>query len=120
MHSILTTFATYVSRAFVRGQMYFVAQYPGVVASSADEDKVFGEVYAITTNPQRNDLLWKVLDEYEGNNGTDSALYVRHRTTATLEDGRTVEAWIYYYNRSTAALERIETGDYSKPFVELL
>lgn len=118
MHSILTTFATYVSRAFIHGQMYFVAQYPGVVLSHADNDKVFGEVYAITTNPQRNDLLWKVLDEYEGNDGTDRALYVRQRTTATLEDGRIVEAWVYYYNRPTTALERIQTGDFSKPFAE--
>ncbi len=118
MHSILTTFATYVSRAVFCGRMYYVAQYPGVVESGAAEDKVIGEVYALTTNPQRNDLLWKILDEYEGNDGTEYALYIRKKTSVVLLDrGTTLETWVYLYNRSVEALERIVTGDFSQPFV---
>lgn len=95
-----------------------MAQYPGVVESDAAEDKVIGEVYALTTNPQRNDLLWKILDEYEGNDGTEYALYTRKKTSVVLLDrGTTLETWVYLYNRSVEALERIVTGDFSQPLV---
>ncbi|MCS6809171.1 MAG: gamma-glutamylcyclotransferase family protein [Bacteroidota bacterium] len=120
MHTVLTAFATYVGRASIQGRMYFVAQYPGVVASDNPSDIVLGEVYAITTNPHHNALLWKLLDEYEGNDGSDDALYVRTRYTAVLDHQHTLEVWVYFYNRSVDTLERIVTGDFSQPFAEIL
>ena len=101
---------------------------------------VFGEVYALTTNPQRNNLVWKILDEYEGNDGTEYALYIRKKfdvflledssanigpafgeSTISLhhlsQSSEPLQAWVYCYNRSIEALERIETGDFAHPFV---
>ena len=116
MHGILTTFATFYGKAQICGKMFYIARYPGVVASDAEEDAVFGEVYAITSNPQRRDLLWRILDEFEGADGSDDALYLREKARVlVLETGENLEAFVYYYNRPTADFERIITGDFSNP-----
>ena|GEM_PF-283282 len=116
MHRVLTSFATFFSKAVLKGQMYFISQYPGVIASESSEDEVFGEVYTLTTNPHRNSLLWKIIDEYESADGTPDALYVRKKTSVVLlEEGTTLEVWVYFYNHAVDKLERIITGDYSNP-----
>lgn len=116
MHGVLTSFATFFSKAVLKGQMYFISQYPGVIASESSEDEVFGEVYTLTTNPHRNSLLWKIIDEYESADGTPDALYVRKKASVVLlEEGTTLEVWVYFYNHAVDKLERIITGDYSNP-----
>lgn len=116
MHEVLTSFATFFSKAVLKGQMYFISQYPGVIASDSNDDEVFGEVYALTTNPHRNSLLWKIIDEYESADGTPDALYIRKKTSVVLlEEGTTLEVWVYFYNHTVDNLERIITGDYSNP-----
>jgi gamma-glutamylcyclotransferase (GGCT)/AIG2-like uncharacterized protein YtfP len=119
MHGVLTTFATFYGKARTQGKMFYIARYPGVVVSDSSEDVVFGEVYAITSNPQRRDLLWRILDEFEGARGDEEALYLREKARIlVLETGEEIEAFMYYYNRPTAEFERIVTGDFSNPLTK--
>jgi gamma-glutamylcyclotransferase (GGCT)/AIG2-like uncharacterized protein YtfP len=56
----------------------------------------------------------EVLDEIEGYRSTepDTSLYTRRLTPVTLNDGRIVNAWAYFYNAPLGRAERIESGDY--------
>ena len=54
------------------------------------------------------------LDEIEGysSKGPDASLYRRVEIPVTFEDGRQVQAWVYFYNAPLGRAERILSGDY--------
>ena len=54
------------------------------------------------------------LDEIEGYSAKapDASLYQRVQIPVTLEDGRSAEAWVYFYNAPLGRAERIASGDY--------
>jgi len=54
------------------------------------------------------------LDEIEGYRAgePDSSLYTRSEMAVTLENGRSAEAWVYFYNAPLGRAERIASGDY--------
>ncbi len=54
------------------------------------------------------------LDEIEDyrRDDRDASLYVRREAPVTLNDGRIVDAWVYFYNAPVGAAPRIESGDY--------
>jgi gamma-glutamylcyclotransferase (GGCT)/AIG2-like uncharacterized protein YtfP len=56
----------------------------------------------------------QTLDELEGYRPgePETSLYTRVLTPVTLEDGRNVHAWAYFYNAPLGRAERIESGDY--------
>ena len=41
-----------------------------------------------------------------------TSLYTREQTPVTLDDGRVVDAWVYFYNAPLGRADRIESGDY--------
>ena len=43
---------------------------------------------------------------------TDRPRQGRKLLKATLDDGRVLQAWVYVYNRSVAAMRRVRGGDY--------
>jgi gamma-glutamylcyclotransferase (GGCT)/AIG2-like uncharacterized protein YtfP len=55
-----------------------------------------------------------VLDDIEGYspNEPDTSLYTRLVTPVTLDDGRVVDAWAYFYNAPLGGAQRIPSGDY--------
>ena len=59
-------------------------------------------------------IVLQALDKLEGYQADEpqSSLYIRTLTPVTLEDGRTVNAWAYFYNAPLGRAERIESGDY--------
>ena len=59
-------------------------------------------------------IVLQALDELEGYRVSEpeSSLYMRALTPVTLEDGRVVTAWAYFYNAPLGRAERIESGDY--------
>ncbi len=102
--------ASYEGPARYNGRLYRVTHYPGVIASSAPEDWVFGDVYTL-----RDSDLLKDLDRYEGCGPDDPppTQYLRLLQPVTLSSGPSVEAWIYIYNRPIDRLKRIVSGRFN-------
>jgi gamma-glutamylcyclotransferase (GGCT)/AIG2-like uncharacterized protein YtfP len=60
------------------------------------------------------DAVLAALDEIEGYTPADPdrSLYVRVQVPATLPDGSSNPAWVYFYNAPLGRAERIPSGDY--------
>ncbi|MFD0895992.1 gamma-glutamylcyclotransferase [Luteolibacter ambystomatis] len=91
--------AVLVAPASVRGRLYRIDWYPGVVLD-AESDAVVGEVYDVDGS------MLAALDEYEGSE------YRRVEATAALEDGNHVAALIWEWRLEVDEARRIESGDW--------
>jgi len=101
----------HVGAATVRGQLYHLGAYPGAVLNE-NGGVIRGDLLELLDAP----AVWTALDDYEGYKPEDvpGSLFVRTRCQAQLPDGRSIECWMYVYNRSlTAAARLIESGDYT-------
>jgi gamma-glutamylcyclotransferase (GGCT)/AIG2-like uncharacterized protein YtfP len=83
----------------VHGILYDVGGYPALRPGAAPDDAVCGLLLELDDGG-----ALARLDEYED---VSSGLYVRERCHVRLDDGRTVDAWVYVYNRPTVGLRRI-------------
>ena len=93
----------FLGRAKVGASLYDIGRYPGAIrAKEKSDDEIVGDVF-IVRNP---DSVFKVLDKYEGDE------FVRDRKRVKLRSGRTVNAWIYWYDKNTAGKKRINYKDY--------
>ena len=92
-------------RARVRGRLYSLGEYPGLIEVSTHEDQVPGELYSFDAE---NHAL-EDLDDYEGCS-SDTPLpheYVRKLTEVRLDDGSRLTAWCYFYVGDTRGLKVI-------------
>ena len=98
----------FVGRGWIQAALYDLGLFPAAVP--APDCRVAGEVYEVVDDPS---VLAK-LDEIEGYRASepDTSLYVRARTTVTLESGDVDAAWVYFYNAPLGQGQRIESGDY--------
>lgn len=98
----------YEGRGTIAGALFDVGIYPAAVPAS--DAHVWGEVYRMT-HPT---IVLPALDEFEGcrTDEPETSLYTRALTSVTLEDGRAVDAWAYFYNAPLGRAERIPSGDY--------
>jgi gamma-glutamylcyclotransferase (GGCT)/AIG2-like uncharacterized protein YtfP len=98
----------YSGRGTIGAALFDLGIYPAAVP--APDGRVWGEVYEMT-HPA---IVLQALDELEGYRADEpeSSLYMRAQTPVTLEDGRVVAAWAYFYNAPLGRAERIESGDY--------
>jgi pyruvate carboxylase len=110
MHRLLAEHAEFVGEATIQGRLYLVGEFPGAVETASPEDRVQGEVYSLN---QAEELL-TALDAYEDFDpqSPGTSLYRRDKAMTLLRDGKTVEAWVYFYNRPTAGLRPIPSGDF--------
>jgi gamma-glutamylcyclotransferase (GGCT)/AIG2-like uncharacterized protein YtfP len=95
-------------RGWIRGALFDLGIYPAAVPGT--EGRVWGEVHeALDTK-----AVLDALDEIEGYrpDQPDASLYTRVRTAVTLENGRVVDAWVYFYNAPLGRAQRIPSGDY--------
>ena len=93
----------------VTGALFDLGPYPGLTEA---DGRVRGEVYElVATGP----LLARA-DAIEHFESADPAAseYVRRAVACRLDDGRALDAWVYFYNRSVAAAERVPDGDYRR------
>jgi gamma-glutamylcyclotransferase (GGCT)/AIG2-like uncharacterized protein YtfP len=111
MHQHLFRHAEYAGEGYFHGQLYRVAHYPGAVASSDPNDKVFGELYRVGNA----EALFTPLDDYEGCGPSDPwpTEFVRRLETVYLKDGTPARAWIYLLNRAARDLPRIASGRFA-------
>ena len=98
----------YTGRGTIAGALFDLGIYPAAVPAS--DARVWGEVYHMS-HPT---IVLQALDELEGCRADEpeSSLYTRVLTPVTLEDGRVVDAWAYFYNAPLGRAERIQSGDY--------
>lgn len=108
-HEVLNSISKYltlVGPATMNGALYDLGSYPGLVEGR--KGKVKGEVYSIT----EKELVFKVLDEYEGLNEYNPE-YKRVKKIIMLPGERKIEGWVYIYiKRITAEDQYIKDGDY--------
>lgn len=106
----LTNYATFLSTAFTTGKLFLVDFYPGMVESDTFEF-VYGEKYKIHDAK----ALFEILDAYEDYDPFDveRSLFVRKKVLI-YENVKSpaVWAWTYIFNRQTALLRKIESGNF--------
>lgn len=95
-----------VATGEIAGRLYEAGPYPAAVPD--DDGRVRGELYRLE-EPGRS---LPVLDRYEGCTPDGEGLYRREEVEVATDDGDTLTAWTYFYNRDTGDLEEIPSGDY--------
>ena len=97
-----------IGRGSITAALFDLGIYPAAIP--ANDGQVWGEVHQML-DP---DNALATLDEIEGFSAKapDASLYRRVEIPVTFEDGRTAQAWVYFYNAPLGRAERIASGDY--------
>ena len=104
----IDAFLKFSGRASINAKLFDLGIYPAAVPAS--DARVWGEVFEITDPPK----VLAALDRIEGHRPAEPerSLYNRVRVAATLDDGRTEDVWVYFYNAPLGRAPRITSGDY--------
>jgi len=110
-HRLLADSAELVGYGVVQGRLYQATGFP-VLVPDPQGAAVTGEVYRVFA-PQ---AMFVRLDQYEGFDAAspDTSEFRRDLVSVTMNDGRTVTAWAYVYQRPLFDLQPIPHGDYAK------
>src|SRR5688572_3884826 len=94
-----------VGEATVRGILYDLGTFPGVVEG---DGIVRGVVLRVPPD------AWTAMDAYEGCPipGGEDGLFRRIPTRATLASGDDIECWLYVYAREVDAERIVVSGDW--------
>jgi gamma-glutamylcyclotransferase (GGCT)/AIG2-like uncharacterized protein YtfP len=101
-----------VGDGFVRGRLYDLGEYPGVVLDETGEE-IAGKIFRLPEEPE----VLKRLDAYEEFDATqpEASLFVRKEWPVTRRDGnRKLVCWVYVYNPHAAAGPTLTPGDSPK------
>jgi gamma-glutamylcyclotransferase (GGCT)/AIG2-like uncharacterized protein YtfP len=92
---------TPLGKGTVRGTLYDLGDYPGLVLGGAAPAKIAGEVFTLPSDPG----TLACLDDYEEFRPSDpeNSLFKRIKTTVTLADGTKRLCWVYVYNHPVEA-----------------
>lgn len=110
MDRLLGAHAIDIGRGTLQGRLFLIGDFPGAKVSENPDDRVHGEIYRLVDAGP----ALAVLDEYEEYDPTDPnhSLFVRRLAPIRLNDGTTLPAWVYLYNRSIEGLRPIPSGDF--------
>ncbi|MDX1334718.1 MAG: gamma-glutamylcyclotransferase family protein [Gammaproteobacteria bacterium] len=102
--------ADYIGEATVRGYLYDIGLYPGLVLSRGRGQRITGDIFRLR-HPRQ---LLSILDEYEecAPGYARPQEYRRVKTLANLKNGGRVLAWVYEYRHPLRRHKRIIHGDY--------
>ena len=95
----------------VRGILYDLGSYPGVVLDEKSGGLVRGSVFEL---PRDDPSLLTRIDAYEGFDQSDCerSLFIRKRSVVQLTDRTVLPCWVYTYNRSISGAALVPDGDY--------
>lgn len=98
----------YIGRGSIGAALFDLGIFPAAVPAS--DGRVWGELYEMG----RPEAVLAALDDIEGysHDDPDRSLYSRGESDVTLEDGRVLSAWVYFYNAPLGQAPRILSGDY--------
>jgi gamma-glutamylcyclotransferase (GGCT)/AIG2-like uncharacterized protein YtfP len=101
-------FLKFAGRAWINGKLFDLGIYPAAVP--ATDGRVWGEVFEMVDAQK----VLTALDRIEGHRPAEPerSLYNRVRVSATLDDGRKEDVWVYFYNAPLGRASRIASGDY--------
>ena len=91
----------YIGKAKVNASLYDLGSYPAAIKEQGNGE-VIGDIYFVH-NPAK---VFCLLDEYEGEE------YSREKEEIQLRSGKTMTAWIYWYNKKPEAKQKIKQKDY--------
>lgn len=91
----------YVGKGKVEATLYDLGRYPGAIKEKQNNE-VIGDVFLIS-NPEK---VFNVLDKYEGDE------FDRKKQKVKLRSGKTLNAWIYWYNQKPDEKKKIYYKDY--------
>jgi gamma-glutamylcyclotransferase (GGCT)/AIG2-like uncharacterized protein YtfP len=98
--------ARLVGHGSVRGLLYDLGRYPGLIREGSNGHRVFGELYEIPVATAERSL--RLLDAYEGRE------FKRERVYVTLANGRRRAAWAYVLRRQPPRSARhLQSGRYA-------
>jgi gamma-glutamylcyclotransferase (GGCT)/AIG2-like uncharacterized protein YtfP len=102
-------------KGYIRGRLYDLGDFPGVVLSESPRNKVFGDIFELPTDGS----ILKQIDRYEefSPRKPKSSLFVRKRVPVKLDNGEQIECWTYVYNGQVPRTRRISSGNYLAPAV---
>ncbi len=100
--------ASLVGEASIQGKLFRIAHYPGLIECSDPQERVHGEVYALTAPA----VALKWLDAYEGiePGAPDRNEYERVERPVRLASGEHITAWVYLYRKDVAPFRLIPDG----------
>ncbi len=108
MAAWLRNTARHVGVGQVRGRLYDLGRYPGLVEPARSADWVRGDLYVLA-RPRGS---WRTLDTYEGaSDSRGAAEYARVERSVRI-GRRWCRAWLYLYLRPVRGKRRIPSGDY--------
>ncbi len=108
--ALLHRAARFLGEAKMRGRLYRIAHYPGLVCSNGGDDWVCGDVYQLRAPA----AMFRALDEYEGC-GPGNPLpqeFRREVRPVLLDSGEWIRAYVYSYAGDVADKRRIPSGEY--------
>ncbi len=110
MSKFLSQYSEVVSKGFILGKLYKISWFPGAISSDVTSEHVYGTVYKLKHISE----TFKVLDDYEGFDveQPNESLFKRKITTVFLENGNSIDAWVYLYNGSVTDVTHIISGDF--------
>lgn len=108
-HHLLHQHCRYIGMASVRGLLFQVAKYPGLVLTGDAPSRVIGELYQVL-----DPSVWAALDDYEccSERFSEPHEFIRQISEVTLDYGDEMKAWVYVYNFSHEDLPVIVSGDF--------
>ena len=91
----------YVGKAKVGASLYDLGKYPGAIKEN-NNNEIVGDVFLISDANK----TFKILDRYEGEK------FTREKNRIKLRSGKSVNAWIYWYNSIPEKNRIIKYKDY--------
>ena len=101
-----------VGTGFVCGVMYDLGEYPGLILGGNATQQIEGSVFRIPGDTSVLDEL-DAYEEYDPK-FPESSLFVRVQHPVEMSDGRTLDCWMYLYNRDTASANVVSSGAFAK------
>lgn len=98
------------NEAFVRGRLYDLGPYPGLVPSPRRSERVYGELLELRA-PRRCLAAFDDYEDYDPERPRAST-YRREWCRVGLSDENATWAWVYWYQGRLNDARRIHDGDW--------
>jgi gamma-glutamylcyclotransferase (GGCT)/AIG2-like uncharacterized protein YtfP len=100
---------SFYSKGRLKGRLYDLSDYPGVVLNENCDSYIYGSVVELK-DPQET---VKHLDDYEGFGDDQDQPNLFIREIASIEtNSELIDCWVYLYNLPIDGFRLIESGDY--------
>ncbi len=116
LYNILKDGFEFIGKGSITGILFDIGKYPGAVITRSAKTEIVGEVYRVKYNDTFDSAL-KVLDAYEGYDGSDllGSEFIRKKKFVKLNNGKKILSWVYIYNRPVGNKPIIKSGDFIHP-----